>query len=199
SSQSLIRNKNGLFVALPGTGRLYKTLKENDRVVFQRLDSTVHTGDNFDSFIFSFRDTIYSLGGYGNWKVKGILRFYVEQKHEWEIMRLNQEIPIRAEYPHDLIWHDKKNGKIYFCITNEINSTTTEPTGKLLNSACALDLVNNEWKKLGSLSTFIKDNLVGITNIISSPFGQFATRKTKNVFIDYSDNRIYRLSDAKQR
>src|SRR5690606_23459997 len=124
SSQSLIRNKNGLFVALPGTGRLYKTLKENDRVVFQRLDSTVHTGDNFDSFIFSFRDTIYSLGGYGNWKVKGILRFYVEQKHEWEIMRLNQEIPIRAEYLHDLIWYDQKNGKIYFCITNEINSTT---------------------------------------------------------------------------
>ena len=197
--QQLIRNKKGLFLALNGSGILYKANSNGELIDFQRQDSTIYFGDNFNSFIFSFRDTIYSLGGYGYWTTKGFLRYYVDRRHEWEVVRLNKEIPFQIGQKHDLLWYDLENGIIYFVVIKETNSTTTESTGKFLYNVFALDLSKREWKLLGTLSLYLKNNLTGIFNIVSSPFGQFAALKNENIFLDFSKNRIYRLSDAKQR
>lgn len=197
--QQLVCNKKGLFLALNGSGRLYKAISRTSIIDFQRLDSTIYFGDNFNSFIFSFRDTIYSLGGYGYWTTKGFLRYYVDRRNEWEVVRLNREIPIQTGHKNDLLWYDQQNGILYFVVIKETNSTTTESTFKFLNSVFALDLARKEWKLLGTLSAYLKNNLTGISNIVSSPFGQFAALKNENFFLDFSQNRIYRLSIAKQR
>ncbi len=197
--QQLVKNKKGLFLALVGSGKLYKALANKNTIRFERQDSTIYFGDNFDSFFFSFRDTIYSLGGYGFWVTKGILRYYVEPRREWEVMRLNREIPIVTGQKNDLLWYDQRNGTIYFTITKEINSISNEPVGKFLNQVWALNLEKKEWEKLGIITPYLRNNLSQITNIISSPYGQFASLKTENIFLDYNLNRIYRLSEARQR
>lgn len=199
--QCLIKNNKGLYVALNGSGLLYKTVAINNQLVFERQDSTVYFGDNFDSYIFSYRDTIYSLGGYGFWKTKGLLRYYVEQRHEWEIIRLNREVPLKTDEKYSLVWYDQPNGKLYFGFTKENNNTTTtkEPQNDFYYECLVLDLANKQWQELGSLSPFLKNNLTSIVNITSGPYGEFIAFKDRNLFLDYANNRIYQLSDSKQR
>lgn len=197
--QCLVRNKIGLYIALNGSGRLYKAEEGNGDIVFNRIDSTIYFGDNFDSFIFSYKDTLYSLGGYGNWKTKGILRYYVEQKHEWEVMRLNREIPVRTGQSNDLLWYDQPNGKIYFAIINESNSTTTEIKESYKPGLWALDLNTKTWRQLGILNNYIIEILPSLKNIISSPLGQFAAFDNQNIILDYAHNRIYKLKESKQK
>ncbi|MEO5947087.1 MAG: hypothetical protein ABIP79_09740 [Chitinophagaceae bacterium] len=199
--QQLVKNNKGLYAALNGSGELYKASQQNKGVVFKRIDSTVYFGSNFDSFIFSYHDTIYSLGGYGFWKTNGLLRYYIEQRHEWEIIKLNKEVPLKIGNAYDLIWYDQLNGKIYFGFIKEGPSTTTnkDSENSIHYETIVLDLVKKEWLNLGTLSPFLKNDLTNITNISSSPFGQMIAFRTKNLVLDYSKNKIYRLSDAKQR
>ena len=199
--QHLIKNNNGLYTILDGSGRLYKASLKNNQPVFERIDSTTYFGSNFHSFIFSFRDTIYSLGGYGFWKTNGLLRYYLEQRHEWEIMKLNKEIPLKTGETHDLIWYDQASGKLYFGFTKEGPGTTTDTESKneLHFETQVLDLVKKEWQQVGILSSFLKNDLTSVANIASSPFGQMIAFGNKNLFLDYANNKVYRLSDAKQR
>lgn len=199
--QQLVKNNNGLYAALNGSGQIYKASHEIKGVVFKRIDSTVYFGSNFDSFTFSYHDTIYSLGGYGFWKTNGLLRYYIEQRHEWEIIKLNKEVPLKIGNAFDLIWYNQTEGKIYFGFTKEGPSTTTkkEDENNIFYETIVLDLTKKEWQTLGTLSSFLKNDLTNVTNISSSPFGQMIAFRTKNLFLDYANNKIYRLSDVKQR
>ena len=199
--QSLLKNSNGLFLTLKGSGRLYKASLKDGEIEFERTDSTFYFGDNFDSFNFSYRDTLYSLGGYGFWETNGLLRYYVEQRHEWEIIKLNRKLPVKTGNTNDLIWYDQVNGKLYFGFTIEENSTTTEKgsENKAHFETMVLDMKQKKWQQLGTLSSYLKNDLTNIRNIISSPFGQMISFKNKNIFLDYANNKIYRLSDTKQR
>ncbi|MBX3241191.1 MAG: hypothetical protein KIT80_16910 [Chitinophagaceae bacterium] len=188
-------------MVLNGSGRLYKAGTENGRVVFKRLDSTVYYGSNFGSYIFSHKDTIFSLGGYGFWKTNGLLRYYVPSRKEWEIIRLNREIPVFTENVYDLIWYDEPEQKLYFGFTREENNVTkdNESGSKLHMETIVLDLLKKDWITQGNLSPFLKDNLIGIRNIISSPLGQMITLRGKALFLNYQTNQIFSLTDDKQR
>jgi hypothetical protein len=199
--QNLIRNNKGLFVVIVGTGRLYKAFPKDGTTTFERVDSTVYFGDNFRSFNFSYKDTIYSLGGYGFWKTNGLLKYFVEKRNEWEIIKLNKEIPIITENGFDLIWYDQPDGKLYFGFTKEENNTTTNEKSQINfhYKTTVLDLNKKEWSTLGTLTTFLKDNLNNTTNITSSPWGQMISSNNKILFLNYKENTIYQLKPNKQR
>lgn len=194
--QLLIRNSKGLYVYVNGTGRLYKASLNNGKIGFTRLDSTVYFGSNFRSLVFSYKDVIYNLGGYGFWKTNGLLRYYVEQRREWEIVKLNKEIPLQAENSYDLIWFDQAKGKIYFGFTREENNITTDEKSTVTfhYETIVLDLEKKEWQSLGTLSPFLKNELVNLTNITSSPWGQMVRFKGKTLFLNYRENKIYQLN-----
>lgn len=199
--QQLIKNAKGLYAVLIGSGLLYKASVEDGRLVFNRVDSTVYFGDNFDSFNFSYRDTIYSFGGYGFWETNGLLRYYIEVRHEWDIIKLNRKLPFKTGNTYDLIWYDQANGKLYFGFTTEENSNTTEKESEsnIHFETMVLDMKHKVWQQLGTLSPYLKNDLNSIKNIISSPFGQMIAFRNKNLFLDYANNKIYRFSDMKQR
>lgn len=199
--QCLIRNGKGLFVAIIGTGRLYKAILKNKNLSFERIDTTVYFGSNFASFNFSYKDTLYSLGGYGFWKTNGLLRYYVEKLKQWEILKLNTEIPIHTEKEYDLIGYDLSDGKLYFGFTYEENNTTTNEKSEISYhyETMVLDLAKKEWKHLGTLSPFLKNNLPALSNITSSPWGEMISLNKKLFFLNYKENRIYQLSSDKQK
>ncbi len=199
--QYLVKNRDGLFMVLNGSGRLYKAETENGLITFKRLDSTVYYGSNFGSYIFGYNDTIFSLGGYGFWKTNGLLRYYIPSRREWDIVRLNKEIPLLTENVYDLIWYDGSEQKIYFGFTKEENNITKEKqsNSNLHLEVIVLDLQKKEWTDLGSLSPFLKTNLINIRNIISSPYGQMIDLGTKTLFLNYRTNQIYRLRESRQR
>lgn len=199
--QCLIRNNKGLYVAIVGTGRLYKAVQKERTIQFERIDSTVYFGSNFRSFTFSYRDTIYSLGGYGFWKTNGLLHYFIEKRNEWEIIKLNTEIPIMTENVFDLIWYDQPDGKLYFGFTKEENNTTTNEKSEINfhYKTVVLDLDKKEWRTLGALTTFLKGNLDNTASITSSPWGQMISSNNKILFLNYKENKIYQLKPDKQR
>ncbi|PWT96571.1 MAG: hypothetical protein C5B52_15440 [Bacteroidetes bacterium] len=192
--QALLRNRKGLFAAINGTGRLYKAVRNNQQISFERLDSTFYFGNNFRSLIFSYKDTIYSLGGYGFWKANGLLRYYSEARKEWENVPLNAEIPLLTDNKFDLIWFDQRLGKVYFGFICRENSVTNEKGKSPYDFECyVLDVDTKRWEKLGSLDNDLRNNLVDITNFTSGYLGQLIGFKDNLLLLNYSENRIYEL------
>jgi hypothetical protein len=200
-AQCLIRNNKGLYVYINGTGRLYQASLNNGKISFARLDSTVYFGSNFGSFVFSYKDTIYSLGGYGFWKTNGLLRYFIERRKEWEMLRLDQEVPVLTGNKYDLIWYDQPDGKLYFGFTRAENNTTTNENSKTTfhYETLVLDLEKRKWHILGNLSPFLKNELTSISTIASSPYGQMINYNKKTLFLNYKENKIYQLKDEKQK
>lgn len=200
--QSLIKSSSELYVSIAGTGKLYKATRSISGIEFKRIDSTVYAGHNFGAVDFSYRDTIYSLGGYGFWKTNGLLRYFVEKRNEWEIVSLNQEIPFLTGLPNDLIWFDQHDGVIYLGFINpgkSNNDSTKVQQGSIIYESWKLDLNSKKWSKLGELDSTLRNMLPEIHNISSSPFGQMISVNGTFMFLDYGKNSILTLSENKKQ
>jgi hypothetical protein len=196
SNNAYIKTGKGLFLQPGGTGRVYKVDLEN--MALTRADSTQLTGYNWGALTFSFKDTIYSLGGYGLWRNNGHLRFFREASLEWEVKPLDTELPI-GSWPHRLWWLDKGNGKLYVChdLRDSINEGIVggypqnwDPNNK--GSVFELDLTRKQWKRLGAVCQ--NADLIGGKPIGMSPWGLLVENDARNyVICDFSNNKIYKV------
>ena len=112
-AQSYFTYKNQLLLQIDGTGKLFKI--EDSTIT--RIDSTVFEGGTFGAYNFVYRDTIFSLGGYGFWVFNGILRYYKTDKKEWSIIPTNLTFPINTR-TYSKIWYDRKNQKLFVFYKN---------------------------------------------------------------------------------
>jgi hypothetical protein len=72
--QELLKTKEGLFMFVNGSGRLYQLFDKDTCIQLQRIDSTFYSGYNLGSFPFVYDDSIYSLDGYGILRFNGQLK-----------------------------------------------------------------------------------------------------------------------------
>ena len=86
--QNLIKQGKDIYIFINGSGRLYKAIFGVNGLKFIRLDSTINFGYNIGSFGFSYNNRIYSLGGYGYWRMNGQLRVFNEKAKQWDIVKL---------------------------------------------------------------------------------------------------------------
>ena len=197
--QYLIKTRQGLFVFINGSGRLYEVLNNNGNLEFKRIDSTFFFGYNLGSFPFAYHDTIYSLGGYGYWRTNGQLRMYVEKARRWDVIGLNEEIPL---VNNSFTWYDKAKGKIYIGRSRERNQAVKS---KSLNETylsydvAALDLATRNWKKLGTLNKQLREKYSLLTSLASSPWGQLVNLGNRLIVIDYGNNRLLHLKQSKEQ
>jgi len=199
--QLLIRNSQGLFMFLNGSGRLYKAVNQGTQVAFERIDTTIHFGYNVGSFAFSCDDTIYSLGGYGFWRANGQLRAFIKETKQWDIIKLNEEVPILCDGIRDLIWYDQVGKRIYLGRTFERNeavrSVGLNESNERYGVYC-LDIKARDWKYLGDLSSNIIGQVRSIKALGSSPWGELVFFGDKVMLIDYANNRLLPLNSTKQ-
>jgi hypothetical protein len=132
---------------LDGTGQIYKATEESkDQIAFTRQDSTYFIGYNGENFNFSYRDTLYSFGGTGFWKVNGQLRSFSEEIAEWNITKINKEYPLTDFLTNYL----PEKSRLYY-ITQPINDAATfDKTTDY--SVIELNLLNKFNSKLGILN-----------------------------------------------
>jgi hypothetical protein len=192
--QQFIKNGNKLYLFLNGTGRLYETSVDNSNsCVFDRIDITDHFGYNIGSFAFSYNGGIYDLGGGGIWHINGQLRIYNTKAREWDIVKLNKEIPVL--YDENLLWYDIKAHKIYiglYSTTNDAVKTNTTDS-KLVYDVMVLDLAATDWTKIGNLSSYLKLNNAQMKPVAMSPWGLLVCVDTKFSLIDYKNNQVLSL------
>lgn len=194
--QRLIKTSKGLFVSLDGSGRIYQLLSNNGNLEFKRIDSTIFFGYNLGSFPFAYHDTIYSLGGYGIWRINGQLRRYVDKARQWDVVGLNEEIPVMVDTHNSMMWYDYAKGKIYIGSSvqrNEAVRSSSLNETNFVYDVSVLDLTTKNWQKLGTLSNYLREKSALIGNITASPWGQLVGFGNKLMIIDYPNNRLLSL------
>jgi hypothetical protein len=103
------RLKNQLIFTVEGTNRVYQVEPDGS---ITRKDITRHLGANYGASVFTYNDTLYSLGGYGFWTVSGALRFYNETSREWDVIRNISDIGF-ANGINAISLFDQKNASFY--------------------------------------------------------------------------------------
>lgn len=113
--QQIIKTDKTAFITTSGTGIVYEQKDLSDSIVyFSRIDSTIYDGYNFDDIKFSYRDTLFSVGGFGYWRNNGQIRYFSENK-EWELLFPEILFGISSRN----IWNlDSKNGLLSIIAEN---------------------------------------------------------------------------------
>ncbi len=200
--QNLIKSGNNLFIFINGSGRVYKIVYSKKELEFERIDSSKNFGYNIGSYGFSYENRIYNLGGYGFWRMNGQLRVFNEKAKQWDIVKLNKEIPILTGKTEGLIWYDVVGKKIYiayYLLRNEALKSQDLDETQFVYDVMVLDLKKNEWTKLGKLNSFFKDKLQIVKPITMSPWGQLITIGDKISLLDFKNNQIFSLDVRKDQ
>ena len=186
----LIKNENGLFAFIDGTGRVYKaTNLKNNSITFTRIDSTKFYGNNFNSIKFSYKKNIYSLGGYGFWHKHGQLTYFKEG-FEWFIIKLKKEY----EWDNYLFNYQFKEGFIYSVIRNKPNQEL-EVVEKIIPYAISLNIRDHSLKKLGPISKKIDLQNVTFKIDIPSLKGMLIASESGYLLLNFINNKIYKLTN----
>jgi hypothetical protein len=156
---TLIKKKAKVYIQPMGSGRLYQIVKlDKSNYRFLRLDSTYHTGANFGSFNWMYKDTIFQYGGIGFWKIKDYFTFFSNKTHEWELYSSNKKVPVYINPDDGIIYYvDPKSGKFY--LSNSIqqqdfpNSLTTTND----DTCRVFDFKERVWTNLGKINPILKE------------------------------------------
>jgi hypothetical protein len=193
SDQILIKNSTGLYILIEGSGVLYKSiLQESNTLNFTRIDSTHFYGYNGGCINFSYNDTIYSFGGFGLWRYNGQLRYYSELNNEWNIQKIDKEIPTK----NTLYYQDLKDNAILY-----LQSPYSDPaTGKEFDNYTLTKLQLTEKKNLeiGILNPILSILFTKIPeySFVNIPKlnGTLINFSTENEYLlNYQTNEVYRL------
>ena len=192
--QRLIKSKKHLYIQLETTGRVYKaTGITTEKICFTRIDSTFYFGYNGEQIVFEQNDTLFALGGRGFWKINGQLRYFSPVQNEWNILKINKELPTLNE-----IYHMKEgNTKIYYLQTPYINPATGETHSKYI--VTLMDVLNRKNTELGELNPLLTKNFPYPDFekcLFNSPKlnGTFVSFDGSNIFLfDFENNAVFRL------
>lgn len=186
---------NDVYAWVGGTGRLYKM--ETDASVgyrFKRIDSTEALLYNINAFPFVYKNRIYTLGGGGIWRTNGQLRVFNETANEWDIIKLNREIPFLWSKEDGSIWYNPKASKIYLGFYRPSNDAVTEEY-KPVAEVYELNLETKEWNKLGELNREFIKHINKFRTIAMSPNGLLCLLDSRVYLFNFEENKVYRLRD----
>ena len=199
----------GRIIAVPdGTGRVYEFQSVDQKLKTERLDQSTFTGYNFSAFAFTFRDTLYSLGGYGFWKYNGILRHYDPVTKGWDVTPTNMEFPISGDPGYIGQWISPASDGLYYIARSlpQPGLKNHPHTFGLIQDSTRLyrlDLNHRNWKLLGRISPGARPHLNNAGKVAELPFGELIITgeagERKIMLLDYDGNRLMMLRDSLAR
>jgi len=198
--QYLIKSKNELYVYLNASGIVYKLKELNktkDSLIFVRLDSTEHFGYNIDCFPFVYKNSLYNIGGYGFWRWNGHLRIFSETLKQWDIAKVNREVPV-IKLSSPSIWMDANEGRIITLRHLEENEAEKDTDGvgvKQVDSVMMLDLEKKDWKTLGILNPNIVKYFNLSSFIANTKMGLFVNNNRNIELWNIKENKVYSYND----
>ena len=204
----LVKTTEGLFCLIDGTGRVYQTKAYGDSLVYIRKDESNYVGNNFQHLVFSYRDSIFSLGGYGFWRWNGLLRNFNPKSLSWNVIPLNKELVVRQHFnaPRGGHWIDYSKGNLYYVMKpydREWLKGYMLPAAFYSDTTTVqkLDLKTKNWTRCGILTKDALDKLISAQRYGASPFGELIatlplTEKRIYAF-DYANNSIKLLASDK--
>ena len=190
TNQNILKSNKKVYLTVDGTGFLFEFDSAYNK--FNRIDSTRVFGYNYEAFVFSYNNEIYSLGGEGIWRQNGQLRKFNTRDREWDIVPLNKEIPVFSNYNEGLIWYDEAHGKIYSGFHKNFNAGLKESQNykETTYDVMVLDLKSYDWVRLGELSSNNIKLTADINNIVCIPEGLITINNGEVYLWDFLKNKL---------
>lgn len=195
TNQTIIKNNNGLYILAEFTGQVYKLSSAKDSsFYFTRIDSTKLDGYNGGAIIFSYKDELYSLGGYGFWRMNGQLRRFDTALHEWTSVRLNKEY----HFSNFNYYYDEELGEMY--IIQHPNYDEIAKNEKTDFIVLKLDLNTKTIEEIGKPSNFIQklDLSRSLLSLISStPKGSYTFIGNQEIYLfSFNQNKLFKVTNS---
>lgn len=186
-------NKGQIVAVENGTGRII-SIDSLGNVI--RIDATQYGGDRFGSFEFVFRDTLYSMGGYGFWHVNGAVRRFDWATKDWVAIQTNKSIP--AAFGVNAIFHfNPEVGRVFVFFEQYPDEYLMPSLNKEKGVHLAVfDLNSKKWdgadyvistKLMNEISDIRKIAHTTQSLVIHSRFNQ------NTIEIDLAENKYYTL------
>jgi hypothetical protein len=198
---SLLKKKDKIYLQLMGSGRLYQ-IKKLGRSKYEliRIDSTFHTGSNFGSINFFYKDTLFKLGGIGFWKIKDYFTFYSKKTHEWELISSNKGVPVYQSPENGILFYvDQINGQFY--LSNSINQLDFPISlNTSFSDTCRVfDFKEKTWKSLGKINPRLKE-IIQKSEDLKTTFGPYLIFHSdlEMHWLNFSTNQFGVLTKEKQ-
>lgn len=189
--QSIVKNKNGLFLSISGSARIYKLNIVGDSLKLQRIDRTIYGGYNYGCLNFSLDTVLYSYGGYGIWNYSGHLRYYMPKFGEWNIRPTNTYIHREFEFqkPENFYYLDTAKRALYISgakYEKDHIRNFEKKHGPFYGKLYRLDIDSANWTEIG----YINDTWSVYQ--AQTPFGLLA--QPGGYLIDIRSNRVSKLT-----
>lgn len=192
-------NKKGYLMHNSG-GIIY----EFDGYNFKRIDNSFVFNNQYQSFPFLYKGTIYNFGGFGLFTFKNIITYFNESKKETELVYVKTPI---SEYPFgrkkmfaQLVGDNLFVGSGYG-FNNKANGNNI---GVIFKDFWVFDLVSKEWNQLGIGKSLTEDeryNLIydfnGKNLVITAD--KIFTIDIKNNNIEYYENANFDLLKSSKK
>jgi hypothetical protein len=197
---AFIKRKNKILIQPMGTGRVYEVKKVGkDGYNVIRIDSTIHTGVNFNSFSFLLHDSLFQIGGNGFWNIRGIITYFSKKTKQWELLNTSNSMPlIRSDEMVLLFKAYEESGKIYTSNSIKYINFPNSLSSTVIDSCYEFSFSSRKWNTLGALNPILKNQLTnGIDlNLSNKKFNAF-TRELDFFWVNFTNNTYGKFKDAK--
>lgn len=195
----ILRNKRKDYYFIEnGSGRIIQTDSIGN---WERIDKTKYAGDRFGAYQFIYNDTLYSIGGYGFWRVTGALRFFDSFTREWGVIRLNKNIQIAEGV--NAIFHYNSTAKKLFVIYQDYpeeylaNNQPISDKGQL--KLAILNLSSKKWEETNLIITPTLAKSIADLKIIAFTNKEIFVHsklKRQGLAINFFENRFTEYKEA---
>jgi len=195
SGFKLLLYKGAPIIVENGSGRIYASTFNFKSL--QRLDSTIHSGYCFGASLLVYKDTIFSIGGYGFWKLNGTLRYFDQSTSEWSFFPTDREIPF-ADGINSFSFYNNTKGILYL-LYGENSSETVHSNNSIKREGVKIAKLNLRDKVWGSVEGNVDpkwaDHISDFSDIINGPQGLILNSKKYGslLYMDFEENAVYKL------
>ena len=179
-----------------GSGRIFETNFQFNTL--KRLDKTRHDGYCYGASVFVYNDTIFSIGGYGFWKLNGVVRYFDEVTSEWSFLPTDREIPY-AEGLNSFSYVDLQQGILYLIYQSGYheNIYADQDSKKAGITLARLDIRKRTWgtKEFAIDPKWAKD-IDDFSQVLTGPDGLLlnSSKLGTVLYINFKENQVYRIS-----
>ncbi len=161
---ALVKQKGQIWIQPLVSGKLFELKKSKKGYELIRIDSTIHSGVNSNSYTFMLHDTLFQYGGSGFWNLRGIITYFSKETHEWELYPSNQLLNGYDGFENYIVYHlARSEDKLYTTGYVRMQNAPSNLNIKVVDSCFEFNFNNLTWSNLGAtnpdlLQIFNKDN-----------------------------------------
>ncbi len=161
---TLIKKGKNTWIQPSGTGKLFKIEKNKSSYALIKIDSTVHSGVNYQAFTFQLNDTIFQYGGSGFWNMRGIMTYFSPQTHEWELYPSNAIVNGYDDFDNIIKYKvDPRTNKLYATKSIAYSNMPKDFSLNNIDSCFEFDFAKNTWSTLGATNPALIKTLESAT------------------------------------